>query len=122
VATDGLGQVSRATSAADFSIVTSAGVEDGSVAFALEPVVPGLGQGPFHVRFGTPAAGAVSVSVYDATGRRVRSLARGTFGPGRHDLVWDGHDDAGAPAAPGVYFVRLLTSGHDATRRIAVLR
>ena len=121
VATDGLGQVTSAASAADFSIVASTAVDAGPAAFGLEPVIPNLGQGPFHVQFGLPEAGAVSVSVYDATGRRVRTLAQGTFGAGPHFLMWDGHDGSGAPAAPGVYFVRLSTSGRDAVRRLAVI-
>jgi hypothetical protein len=88
----------------------------------MEPVMPNPGPGPFRVGFALPLEGAVSVSVYDATGRRVRSLAQGTFGAGRHTLLWDGRDAGGAPCAPGVYFVSLRAPGHEAVRRLAMMR
>ena len=121
-ARDGLGQALSAVSAANFAIVTSADVAAGAVAFGLGPVAPNFGPGPFSVEFGLPLAGEVSVGVYDAAGRRVRSLAQGPFAAGRHVLRWDGFDASEAPAPPGVYFVRLRASGRDAVRRLAVMR
>jgi subtilisin family serine protease len=44
-----------------------------------------------------------AMSVFDATGRRVRRLARdGSVGP----ITWDGRDDAGRVVAPGLYWIR----------------
>jgi flagellar hook assembly protein FlgD len=85
-------------------------------------VAPNLGTGPFRVDFGLPAAGRAAVDVYDAGGRRVRALAEGPVGSGRHSLLWDGRDGAGTTASPGVYFVRLRSGGRDAVRRLALVR
>jgi hypothetical protein len=123
VARDGLSQTSTVASPANFTLSTTpTGVDPGAVAFAFDPVAPNPGRAPFDVRFGMPAAGPVSVDVYDLGGRRVRALAMGTFGAGRHLLRWDGNDAKGAPATDGVYFVRLRAAGHDTVRRVALLR
>ena len=123
VAKDALGQPSIAASAANFALTTiPTAVSDGVTAYALEPVAPSPGRAPFTVRFALPEAGAVTVEVYDVGGRRVRSLAAGGFGAGRHALIWDGHDRDGMPSPDGVYFVRLRATGQDRVRRVALVR
>ncbi len=57
-----------------------------------------------------PAEGHARLELFDAAGRRVRTLADRTFGAGATVVGWDGRDAAGAAAAAGVYFVR-VTSG-----------
>jgi hypothetical protein len=42
--------------------------------------------------------------------------------PGRHEIVWDGRDDAGAPVASGVYLVRLAGGDESQVRRITLLK
>ena len=66
-------------------------------------------------------AAPVILAVYDVQGRRVRTLTNGVRQPGEHAVRWDGHDDEGARAAGGVYFVRLLVEGIVAASRQLVL-
>ncbi len=56
-----------------------------------------------------PAAGAIDAGVFDLAGRRIATLATGTWFAGRHDLRWDGHDAAGHTVPAGVYFVRVTS-------------
>lgn len=53
-------------------------------------------------------AGPVTVTVYDALGRKVKTLVDGHQPVGSHAVVWDGRDAAGQPVAAGTYFYRLL--------------
>ena len=49
----------------------------------------------------------LSVSIHDLRGRRIRELSVHTTHPsGRHRVLWDGRDDGGGPAPPGIYLVR----------------
>jgi dienelactone hydrolase len=48
----------------------------------------------------------VSVDLYDVTGRKIRSLADGEFGPGEQEFAWDCRADDGTLVPPGVYFYR----------------
>lgn len=88
-----------------------------------------LGNSPNPVRDATTlafelpsaAAAGATVALYDAQGRRVRSLA-GPFAAGLNSVRWDGADDAGRPVRAGLYFVRLTAGGYELSRRVAVVR
>jgi flagellar hook assembly protein FlgD len=69
-----------------------------------------------------PRAGDVSVSVIDLRGALVQQVAKGAFEPGRHTLRWNGTDESGRPARPGVYFVRATYGGQTSNLRFAVIR
>lgn len=66
------------------------------------PFVPGTQLG-----FTLPAEEVVSVAVYDLQGRLTRVVVQGKVPAGEHRAWWDGRDEHGAPAPPGVYFCRL---------------
>jgi hypothetical protein len=47
----------------------------------------------------------------------------GLLAPGRHETVWDGRGENGAPVSAGLYFVALALDGHRVgTKRLTVLR
>jgi hypothetical protein len=89
------------------------------VALATSPN-PARG-GRITVHFDLAGEEQVEVALYDVTGRQVRSLARGTYPGGRHDLAWDGRDDRGRAAAPGVYLARLKGTRTSATHPVVLL-
>ncbi|MEO6461830.1 MAG: FlgD immunoglobulin-like domain containing protein, partial [Candidatus Eisenbacteria bacterium] len=66
-------------------------------------------------------AAAIELTVHDASGRRVATVEQGAREAGGHEARWDGRDEAGGRAAPGIYFGRL--SGADGSRvsKIVVL-
>jgi hypothetical protein len=59
-----------------------------------------------------------SGEVYDLQGRRVNRFS----GVGNQGIVWDGHTEQGDLARPGIYFIRVLSSGKIATSRVILLR
>ncbi len=69
------------------------------------------------VPFTLAVDGAVRIEVFDLAGRLVRTVARGEFTAGRHEVFWmtDG-------VANGVYLVRLTGGGTTATQRLVVSR
>ena len=64
----------------------------------------------------------VVLAVYDPAGRRVRTLADGPLGMGRHALKWNGLDDGGLAVASGVYFYRLTVGAETLTQKLTLLR
>jgi hypothetical protein len=55
-------------------------------------------------------------------GRRVRSVPATLMAPGPHSYEWDGLDDAGRVAEPGIYFDVVHTPEGNVTTRLARLR
>ena len=100
-----------------------AGVPPGTPSLALDAPRPNPAHAGTTLSFELPRAEAVTMRVHDVAGRVVRTLADGVvFGAGRHDLRWDGRDDAGGEAAAGVYLVRLATGERVLTRRVSLVR
>jgi hypothetical protein len=74
------------------------------------------------IPFSLERSGQVELTIYDAAGRRIRTLVRGHIEAGYHEIAWNGLSDSGSAAASGVYFVRLVSAGMSATRKIVMLR
>ncbi len=96
---------------------------------AATPARPSLAPNrpnPFNPRtlipFALPVSGRVELTVYDAAGRRVRTLVDGHLPAGGHEAVWLGRSDRGRAVASGTYFVRLRTPEGVETRAISLVR
>jgi hypothetical protein len=93
------------------------------VSFALEPNRPNPFRLSTEISFSLPVGSAVRLAIYDVTGRMVQRILEGERLPaGRHERRWDGIDQSGRGAAPGVYYYRLEAGEHSATRRLLLLR
>ncbi len=69
------------------------------------------------------SAGTSTVRIYDVRGRLVRTiLDQGPLHPGEYLHTWDGHDEYGKEAAPGVYYVKLQVGDRSLTKRVILLR
>ncbi len=98
-------------------------VARGAETAALEPPAPNPAHGATRITFALARAGATRLEVFDAAGRRVRTLADAPLAPGRHALVWGLESDARTPVRPGVYLVRLTQDGRSlGAARVAVVR
>lgn len=74
------------------------------------------------IAFDLPSRQAVSLTIYNVAGQRVKDLTQGILSAGYHALTWNGSDDGGTQAASGVYFYRLSTEQGQATRKMVLLR
>jgi hypothetical protein len=87
---------------------------------ALAPASPNPASCGTSLRFALPVAANASLSVYDASGRRVRSLVSGPQAAGERSAAWDLRDANGRIVGAGLYFARLDAGGRSLVRRIAV--
>lgn len=82
----------------------------GTLHFAGAWPNPSRGEVALRFRMGPQSPGApLLLSIFDALGRRIRTLSPVDAPPPGTELVlsWDGRDDRGRAAPPGVYGVRL---------------
>jgi len=75
------------------------------------------------IAFEIPGQQEVSLRVYDLSGRWVRDLVAGeSYTTGRHEVVWNGRDDAGRQVASGTYFYRLEAGAFSETKRMVLVK
>ncbi len=113
--------------AINWLLATTTAVED-----APEETLPtrlalgGNYPNPFNprtsIRFELPEAARVELAVYDVKGRRVDTLISEQLEAGRHEAIWQGCDEAGRPAASGLYFARLISGEEVLTRKMLLLK
>jgi hypothetical protein len=82
---------------------------------------PAMFRGTTDLFFEVERRERVTISVYDPTGRKVRSLLDERLDPGRHRVAFRGTDDRGIPLPGGVYLIRLTSGNRTQTRRTVLL-
>jgi hypothetical protein len=92
------------------------------LAFALAPPTPNPVRESAVLRFTLPEPCRVTLALYDAQGRRVRTLLAGPRPAGEYGIAWDGMGDGGQALADALYFVRLDAGGRSLVRRLARVR
>ena len=110
-----------------------AGIGDGVVtAVEADPLAPSVPHavsaapnptgGRTTFRFALPRSEAATVSVYDVTGRLVRTLHRGILESGAHTVEWNGNDASERAAASGIYFVRVESPSVQLSGKVLRIR
>ena len=92
----------------------------------LRPVLYQNRPNPFknltNISFAIPKESYVSLIIYDASGRKVRSLIRERLKAGSYNQKWDGRDDGGKEMPQGVYFYQLKTQNFKEIKKAVLLR
>ncbi|RKU15257.1 hypothetical protein C6500_21060 [Candidatus Poribacteria bacterium] len=78
---------------------------------------------PYQLSEDTP----VSISIYDTTGKLVRTLSLGFQSAGFYNsqgraAYWDGRNAIGERVASGIYFYQLTTPSFQQTRRLVIVK
>jgi predicted outer membrane repeat protein len=88
----------------------------------LLPSAPNPFGDRLWIGFDLARPGRARLTLYDAAGRRLRTILEGRLPAMRHVLAWDGRDDAGRAVPSGVYFLRLSAAGAEETQRLIRIR
>jgi len=92
-------------------------------AFALRQNAPNPFNPVTTIEYEVPfAGGRVLLEVFNAAGRRVRTLVDCVQNPSVQSVTWRGLDDDGQRVPSGVYFYRLSAPGYENTKRMLLLK
>jgi hypothetical protein len=86
---------------------------------------PNPARATARASYSVPAASAgapYEIAVFDLTGRRVRTLERGTARAGRFSATWNLRTSDGKPVGEGLYFLRITLGSLVQSRKVAVVR
>jgi len=89
--------------------------------FDLLTNVPNPFNATTEIRFDLPTGGPYEIVVFDAAGRRVTGF-RGIGVTGINTLQWNGLDESGRPVGSGVFFYRLNSGQHNATKKMTLVK
>jgi len=90
--------------------------------FSLEQNYPNPFNPYTTIRFNVPVASQVVLKIYNVLGQEVRTLVDQRHNPGRHIVLWDGHNNKGANLSSGVYFIRMQAGKFVKVRKAALLK
>jgi len=81
-------------------------------------VFPNPSSSRVMLQFRLERDGKAALSIYDARGHKVRSLANQARAAGWNAVEWDGKDDAGRAVRAGTYFARLEAAEGQKTEKV----
>ncbi|RJP78159.1 MAG: T9SS C-terminal target domain-containing protein, partial [Candidatus Zixiibacteriota bacterium] len=74
-----------------------------------------------HFDVGKPST--ISLTVYDLTGQRIKTLlAKKALTPGGYNVSWMGKNDHGAPVASGMYLLEMGVDQYRQTKKMILLK
>ena len=97
-------------------------VEQGPARFTLEKAMPNPFEGTTEIGFAVASETNVNLSVYDISGKLVRTLINGKLVPGEYRATWDGKNEDGHRVKSGVYFVKMTAGRFSTSRKLMLLR
>jgi photosystem II stability/assembly factor-like uncharacterized protein len=74
------------------------------------------------ISFSLAKESKVSCLIFDASGRKVRTIVNDKLQPGHYNLKWDGKDNHNRKLAQGIYFYRLQTEDFKDTKKTILLK
>ncbi len=101
--------------------VTDLPVEPRPLRVAPNPFNPNT-RITYTVPRGSTDLQAVTLSVYNCQGQRIRTLVEASQPAGNYSVTWDGTDESGRGVASGVYFAHLSAGREVQTERMVLLK
>ncbi|MBD3334779.1 MAG: S8 family serine peptidase [Candidatus Eisenbacteria bacterium] len=95
---------------------------EGGVRMHLSHVQPNPAGQATKIGYSLPHSGPVRIEIFDANGRRVRTLWDGWQMAGDHRIAWDARDGDGQAVAGGTYFLHVASGGEAFSRKVTIVR
>ena len=89
-----------------------------SAELLLHQASPNPSDDHVTIGFSLPASGAVTLRLFDLSGRLVTTLVAEDLSAGEQSVIWDGRSESGVRVSPGVYFCRLEAQGQVLTQKL----
>jgi hypothetical protein len=88
--------------------------------FALKQNYPNPILSRTTIRWQIPIAAKVRISVYDATGRIIKTLTNSDYAPGYYNTMWDCTDNCSKKVSAGIYFYELQANNYKSRLKMVI--
>jgi flagellar basal-body rod modification protein FlgD len=69
-----------------------------------------------------PQSQKVSIQVFDADGRLIKTIANSQMEAGTHQLTWNAVDENGDAVAKGMYYLKFNAGSYAETKKLSVIK
>ncbi len=104
------------------SLAVGDGAGTGGAVLEIAGAFPNPFRSRIAIGFSLESATAVTVRIFDVSGRLVRDLGAVPLDAGPHRIVWDGRDQGARDVANGQYFATIRAADTERTVRLQLLR
>jgi hypothetical protein len=107
-----------------YRFATPAGIAEvsGRLVTGLTHIAPNPVRSAATICYSLGSKQRVTISLFDVSGRRVKTLVHGIQVPGRYSLTWNGTDDKGRLLSAGIYFVKLEAGQSRSVKKAVLVR
>ena len=107
-----------------FTIVGELGTENQLSAekFQLSEVFPNPFNPTTQIKYNLPKDNLVNIRIYDAMGRKIRTLSNVYQNAGHHSINWNARNDMGELVAGGIYILSVQAGEFSASKKMVLLK
>ncbi len=105
--------------------ITVTGVEEEEMIpmqYALEQNYPNPFNPTTTIKVAVPKKGKVTIKIYDAIGRLIKTLNKSVLNPGYHEFIWNGINNNGFKVSSGVYFYQMKANKFNVVKKMILLK
>jgi len=100
--------------------IQSGGITGIPTTFTLMANKPNPFSSHTTIQWQIPVKSQVTISIYDAIGRIVKTLVNNEFTPGYYNTTWNRTDDNNSRIPAGVYFYEMKTNDYTSRRKMVI--
>ena len=107
--------------------LSASGLEDISIelypqTYTLDQNYPNQFNPSTTIRFRMQKAATVNISVFDISGKHIRTITHSFYPAGNHEVSWDGTSENNLSVGSGIYFYRMQTGNGVIIKKMILLR
>ena len=104
------------------AVVLSIDVDQTPEVFALHQNNPNPFNPTTQISYDLPEDALVNVTIYDITGRAIRSLVNGSQTAGYRSIIWDATNNLGESVSAGMYVYIIQAGEFRQTKKMVLLK
>ena len=97
-------------------------VDNNQLSFELFPNYPNPFNPSTTIKYNQAKSGWISIKIYNALGKEVKTLINTQQSQGLKSIVWDGKDNTGFNVSSGLYIYRMISNKYSSSRKMLLLR
>jgi histidinol-phosphate aminotransferase len=105
-------------------IISTGGIQNPKIpkSFGLNSIYPNPFNSQCDIEINTIGTEKTNLTIYDISGRKIKTLLNSSISPGTHRIHWDGREITGKMVSSGVYIFNLIQGELATSSRATLLK